>query len=82
MPVENHVVPRARPPGKNRIQQEGTKKCAGHSADGQRGDADAPDQQQPAGDGAEAVDQGRYCLYVELLAHQQYRAKDAAGKEA
>ncbi len=46
------------------------------------GDADFLDEQQAADDGAHAVDERRDGLHVELLAHQEHRAEDAAGKEA
>lgn len=51
-------------------------------AQGERGDADALDQQHAPDDGPEAVDEGRHSLDAELLAHHENRAEDAAGEEA
>ena len=82
VPVQNHAVACARPPGKDRIQQEWAQKGAGHGSDRKRRNTDTSLQQQPAHNGAEPVDQRRYCLYAELPAHQQNRAKHSARKEA
>ena len=63
------------------IQKKRPAHGSGHGAEGKRGDADALDQQQSADDGAETVDERRHGLNRKLLAHQQHRAKDAAGEE-
>ena len=74
-------VARARAARKIPVEQEGAEERARRGADGQRRNAQLLYQQQAADDGAQVVDQRRYRLHIELLAHQQHRAKHAAGKE-
>ena len=81
VPVENQAVARAGAARKEPIQEKRAAERSSHGADGERGDADALDQQQSADDGAEAIDERRHGLDAKLLAHQQHRAKDAAGEE-
>ena len=63
------------------IQQERSAEGAGDCADGQRRDAEIVEEDDTAEDGAAVVNQRRDGLNVELLAHQQDRAEDAAGEE-
>ena len=66
---------------KNQFNRNGPHTAPATRAEGERRDADALDEQQAADDGAESVDERRHGLHTELLAHQQHRAKDAAGEE-
>ena len=81
VPVENHAVARAGAAREEPIEKKRPADGSGDRADGERRDADALDEQQAADDGAKAVDERRHGLHAELLAHQQHRAKDAAGEE-
>ena len=81
VPVENGAVARAGAVREECVEQKWADDGAGQRAIRQRRYAEAMNQEDAAEDGAHAVDERGDGLNGELLAHQEHRAEDTAGKE-
>ena len=82
VPVENEAVARAGAVRKEPVEQKGPAYGAATVPMASEETPICLTSSSAANDRAEAVDERRDGLHVELLAHQQHRAEDAAGEEA